>query len=171
MTMRDVARKAGVSIKTVSRVVNNQGEISEATRQRVLAIIDELGYRPNRIARAMVTQRTHTIGLVIPDITNPFFSEMTRGVQGLAQVRDYNIFLCSSDEDPQEALQALHSLAAQGVDGIILFAYRASDDDLKAFADNYRPIVFINRSFEHPNVSLIMVDNYRGARLAVDYLI
>ena len=171
VTMRDVARKAGVSIKTVSRVVNNQGEISEVTRQRVSAVIDELGYRPNRIARAMVTQRTHTIGLVIPDITNPFFSEMTRSVQGFAWTRDYNTFLCSSDEDPQEALQALHSLAAQGVDGIILFAYRASDDGLKAFADRYRPIVFINRLFEHPNVSPIMVDNYRGARLAVDYLI
>ena len=171
VTMRDVARKAGVSIKTVSRVVNNQGEISEATHQRVLAVIDELGYRPNRIAQALVTQRTHTIGLVIPDITNPFFSEMTRSVHGFARAKDYNVFLCSSDEDPQEALQALHSLAAQGVDGIILFAYRAGDDSLKAFADSYRPIVLINRFFEHPNVSLIMVDNYRGARLAVDYLI
>jgi len=171
VTMRDVARKAGVSIKTVSRVVNNQGEISEATRQRVLAVIDELGYRPSRIAQAMVTRRTHTVGLVIPDITNPFFSEMTRSVQGFARAKDYNVFLCGSDRDPQETLQALHSLATQGVDGIIFFACRASDDDLKAFAHNYRPIVFINRFFEHPNVSLIMVDNYRGARLAVDYLI
>jgi len=83
--MRDVAERAGVSIKTVSRVVNEQGEISEATRQSVLAVIKELRYRPNLLARGLVTQRTNTIGLVIGDITNPFFSEVSRGVQDVAR--------------------------------------------------------------------------------------
>lgn len=167
VTMRDVAQKARVSIKTVSRVVNDQGEIAETTRQRVLAAINELGYRPSRIARAMVTQRSHTVGLVIPDITNPFFPEVARGVQDLAQAKDYNVFICNTDEDVEEDLRTLHSLADQGVDGIIVFSSMVSDDKLSAFADTFRPIITINRFFEHPNVSLIMVDNYQGARLAM----
>lgn len=169
VTMRDVAQKAGVSIKTVSRVVNDQGEIAEATRQRVQAAITELGYRPSRLARAMVTQRSHTVGLVIPDITNPFFPEVARGVQDLAQARDYNVFMCNTDEDAHEDLQTLHSLADQAVDGIIVFSSMVGDDKLSAFADRFRPIVTINRFFEHPSVSLIFVDNYRGARLAMAY--
>lgn len=170
VTMRDVAAKAGVSIKTVSRVVNDQGEIADATRQRVLVAINELGYRPSRIARAMVTQRSHTVGLVIPDITNPFFPEVARGVQDLAQSRDYNVFICNTDENAQEDLQTLHSLADQAVDGIIVFSSMVSDDKLSAFADSFRPIITINRHFKHPSVGLVIVDNYHGARLAMDHL-
>lgn len=170
VTMREVARQAGVSIKTVSRVVNEQGEISEDTRQRVLAAISELGYQPNRIAQAMVTQRTRTIGFIIPDITNPFFSEVARGVQDLARDRNYNVFFCNTDDNPIEELHMLRSLATQSVDGLITFP-SISDEELKNFADNYPSIVSINRFFEHPGVSLIMADNYRGAKLAVDHLV
>jgi LacI family transcriptional regulator len=171
VTMRDVAQKAGVSIKTVSRVVNDQGEISDETRQRVMTAITELGYRPSRIARAMVTQRTHTVGMVIPDITNPFFPEVARGVQDLAQAKDYNVFICNTDEYGHEELQTLYSLADQAVDGIIVFTSIVSDEKLRAFADSFRPIIAINRYFEHPNVGLVIVDNYRGARLAMAHLL
>ena len=171
VTMRDVARKAGVSIKTVSRVVNEQGEISEDTRQRVLAMIKKLGYRPNMIARGLVTQRTYTIGLVFPDITNPFFPEVARGVQDVARARDYNIFLCNTDEDQQEELRALHSLAAQGVDGIIIFPCYDTNKNLNTFAAEYRPIVTINHVTEHPNIGRVLTENYQGAKLAVDYLV
>lgn len=171
VTMRDVAQKAGVSIKTVSRVVNDQGEISDETRQRVMTAITELGYRPSRIARAMVTQRTHTVGMVIPDITNPFFPEVARGVQDLAQAKDYNVFICNTDEYGQEEMQTLYSLADQAVDGIIVFTSIVSDEKLRAFADSFRPIIIINRYFEHPNVGLVIVDNYRGARLAMAHLL
>ncbi len=170
VTMRDVAQKADVSIKTVSRVVNDQGEISEATRERVLAAINELGYRPSRIARAMVTQRTRTVGFIIPDITNPFFSEVARGIQDAAQANGYNVFMCNTEEDASEHLQILYSLADQGVDGLIIFSSVVSDDDLNHFADSFRPIVAINRLTNHPSISQIIVDNYKGARLAVDHL-
>lgn len=171
VTMREVAQKAGVSIKTVSRVVNDQGEIADSTRQRVMIAITELGYRPSRLARAMVTQRSHTVGLVIPDITNPFFPEVARGIQDLAKAKDYNVFICNTDEDALEDLQTLHSLADQAVDGIIIFSSMVSDDKLKSFADSFRPIVTINRQFEHPSVSLVIVDNYRGARLAMTHFL
>lgn len=169
-TMRDVARKAGVSIKTVSRVVNDQGEISEATRQRVLAVIEELGYRPSRVARALVTQQSHTIGLVVSDITNPFFPQVAQGVLGAAQAKGYNVFLCNTDGDPQQELSLLESLADHGVDGIIFYPSYESDDNLKVFVEYYQPLVIINHHFEHSGVSQVMMDNRRGAKLAVDYL-
>lgn len=171
VTMQDVARRAGVSIKTVSRVVNGQGEIAESTRQRVLATIAELGYRPNRIASALVTQRTRTVGLVIPDITNPFFPEVARGVQDVGQAKDYNIFVCNTDDKLPNMTRILHSLAAQSVDGIITFPDHRNRQELQYFADTFRPIVAINQLIDHTNVSCVMVDKRRGAKLAVEHLI
>ena len=171
ITIEDVAELAGVSRQTVSRAINDKGEISQQTKERVMMAVEQLGYRPNRLAQGMVTQRTYTIGLIISNITNPFFPEVTRGVQDAAQAKGYNVFLCNTDDTADIEIQELHSLAAQGVDGIILFSHQASDADLTAFADNYHPIVVINRLFQHPNASVMMVNNYRGARLAADYFI
>ncbi|MGB0385013.1 MAG: LacI family DNA-binding transcriptional regulator [Ardenticatenaceae bacterium] len=171
VTMRDVARRAGVSIKTVSRVVNKQPETSPATRQRVLRAIDELGYRPSKIARALVTQRTDTIGLVMGDISNPFFPEVARGVLDTAQAKGYNVFLGNTGLTTQQELSLLQSLADHAVDGIILHPLYDSQENLTKFAAHYRPLVVINSYFEHPNVSQVLTDNYQGAKLAVDYLI
>lgn len=171
VTMRDVAQKAGVSIKTVSRVVNDQGEISEETRARILAVINELGYRPNMIARGLVTQRTNTIGVVIADITNPYFAAVVRGVQDAARRQGYQVMLCNTDEKQEEELRSLHSLAGQGADGIILFPGFYTGNNLTRFAEHFRPIVVINHVFGHPSVSTVMTKNYEGARMAVEYLI
>jgi LacI family transcriptional regulator len=171
VTMRDVAKKANVSIKTVSRVVNDQGEISEETRQRVLEVINTLGYRPNMIARGLVTQRTYTVGLIVPDITNPFFPEVARGIQDIARANNYNVFLCNSDENLDEERRVFNSLVAQSVDGIIIFPTYKTEGNLESFAEQYRPIISINHALQHPNVGLVMVDNQAGARLAVDYLV
>lgn len=171
VTLRDVARKAGVSVKTVSRVVNNQGEISEETRLRLMAVIREMGYRPNLVARGLVTQRTRTLGLVVPDITNPFFPEVARGVQEWARDHRYNVFLCNSGEDQAEELNALHSLAEQGVDGIIISPCYSTGENLVRFAQEYRPIVTINHLYTHPNISMILTENWQGAKLVVDYLV
>ena len=172
VTMRDVAQQAGVSIKTVSRVVNDQGEISEATRERVLAVIQELGYRPSKVARALVTQKTHTIALVVGDITyNPFFPEVARGVLDAAQTQGYNVFLCNVDEDRDRELEILHSLADHAVDGIIIYPTLDSQDNLRIFANYYHPLVSINKCIEHPGVGSVMLQTCKGAKLAVDYLV
>src|SRR5512147_1118315 len=97
VTMSDVARKAGVSLMTVSRVINNKGDVSSETRQRILEIISSLGYRPSAIARSLATQETRTIGLVLPDIANPFFADITRGVERLAYSEGYHVFLCNAE--------------------------------------------------------------------------
>jgi len=170
-TMRDVALKAGVSIKTVSRVVNDSGEISEATRQRVLVAIEELGYRPSRLARALVTQRSHTVGLLVADITNPFFPEVARGVLDAAQTEGYNVFLCNTDGDPEQELHLLHSLADHAVDGIIIYPSYESGEYLQTFAGQYRPLVIVNYYHDQQGVSLVIVDHKRGAQLAVEHLI
>lgn len=169
--LRDVAQKAGVSIKTVSRVVNRQGEISDATRQRVLAAIAELGYRPSKVARALVTQRTDTIGLVLGDITNPFFPEVARGVLDTAEPQGYNVFLCNSDGDLQRETRILESLLDHGVDGIIIFPTFDLEPALRRLAGSERPVVVVNRPYALPHVSAVMIHTRRGAQLAVEHLI
>ncbi len=168
VTIEDVASVAGVSRQTVSRAINNKGEISPTTRARVMEAVRELGYLPNRLAQGMVTQRTRTIGLMVADIANPFYPELARGVQDAARAADYNMLLCNTDDVAVEEKFIFRSLAAQGVDGIIAFSYKASDEMLGAFADQFRPIVFVNRDFKHPHVSTVMVDNIRGAASAIE---
>ncbi len=171
VTMRDVARKARVSIKTVSRVVNSQGEVSEETRQRVLAAIEELGYRPSKVARALVTRRTDTVGLIVGDIANPFFPEVARGVMDTAEAQGYNVFLCNSDGDVEQEARILHSMADHAVDGVIVYPGFGGGDNLRTFAEHHAPLVTINCFFDYPGASRVMLDTRRGARLAVDYLL
>lgn len=171
ITIADVARAAGVSKQTVSRAINNKGEISPETKEHVLAKVDELGYRPSRLARAMNTHRSYMVGLLVGDITNPFFPEVARGVQDAAQAQDYHVVICNTDDSPQMATAVTDSLIAQGVDGIIAFWAQGDTKSLKQFADSFGPIVLINLPFEHANVDNLLVDNNRGARLAVDYFV
>jgi LacI family transcriptional regulator len=95
VTVADIAREAGVSMMTVSRVINHKGDVSAATRQRVQEIVDRLNYRPSSIARGLATQHSGTLGLVVPDISNPFFAEVARGAEHIAYAEGYNIFLCN----------------------------------------------------------------------------
>jgi LacI family transcriptional regulator len=169
--LRDVAEKARVSIKTVSRVVNRQGEISDATRQRVLAAIAELGYRPSKVARALVTQHTDTVGLVLGDISNPFFPEVARGVLDVAEAQGYNVFLCNSDGDLQRETRILESLLDHGVDGVIIFPTFELEPQLRRLAGPDRPVVAVNRFYELPGVSSVMIRSHQGAQLAVEHLI
>lgn len=172
VTMRDVAEEAGVSIKTVSRVVNDQGEITDVTRQRVLKAIDKLGYRPSKVARALVTRRTQTIGLLIGDIANPYFSEVARGVLDVAQVKEYDVFLCNTDGTPKTEKRALYSLIDHNVDGAIIYPTYENLDWLEKFGNPIRPLVLINtfRDFG-PGIGILRTRISEGASLAIEYLI
>ncbi len=169
--LRDVAQKAGVSIKTVSRVVNHQGELAESTRARVLVAIAELGYRPSKLARALVTHRTDTIGLMLGDITNPFFPEVARGVLDTAELLGYNVFLCNSDGKLPSEVRILQSLLDHGVDGMILFPSFEIEPTLASLVGPHQPAVVVNRPFDFPGVSAVMMQARRGASLAVRHLI
>lgn len=170
-TIDDVARAAGVSRQTVSRAINGKHDINPATRDRVMAAIDSLGYRPSRLAQGMASRRTRTVGLVVGDITNPAHAEVTRGLQDLAQSQDYNIFLRNSDRSPTVELECLRSLAAENVDGIVILDTVLDDEMLRLFADAYRPIVLAHRRFAHPNVATIVTDVERAVKSVVEYLI
>lgn len=156
VTIRDVARRAGVSHQTVSRVINNKAEISPSTRARVLEAIRELNYRPSRTAQGLAKQRTQVVGFVVPNIANPYFAEVASGVQSLARQHEYNVFLGSTNWDPVEELRLLYSLADQPVDGIILCSSRCSENELRTFCNHFRPVVLSGRIFEQPGVSHVL---------------
>ncbi|MCB0079390.1 MAG: LacI family DNA-binding transcriptional regulator, partial [Caldilineaceae bacterium] len=171
VTMRDVAREAGVSINSVLRVIHEQGNVDEATKARILAVIEELGYQPKIVTNGVVAPRTNTVGIIIADITNPYFSAVVRGAQDMARYHDSHIVLCNTNESQEEELYHLLSLAEQRVDGIIIFPGYYTSKNLSIIAERYRPIVVINHRFVHPNVSLVLTKNYEGARLAVNHLV
>lgn len=170
ITIREVAAAAGVSHQTVSRVINNRSAISPTTRQRVLDAIEKLNFRPSRTARNLATQRTMTVGLLVPNIANPYFAEVAHGAQEVARASHFSVFLGNTDWDPAAEQQLLHSLASYPVDGIILCSARSSDEELGAFCDSYRPIVLGGRLFTHPHASLVRSDHRAGMRLVVDHL-
>lgn len=170
VTMRIVAEEAGVSIKTVSRVVNNQGEIAEDTRHRVLAAIEKLGYRPSKIARALVTQRTDTIGLLVGDIANPYFSEVARGVMDAAQAQAYDVFIYNTDDVLEK--RALYSLIDHNVDGAIIYPTYENLEWLNEFSSPDQPMVMVNVTLEpHPGLGIVCSHIEEGANIATSYLI
>jgi LacI family transcriptional regulator len=172
-TIVDVAREAGVSTMTVSRVINDRDDVSTTTRQRVLDAVERLGYRPSGIARGLATRHTGTLGLVVPDIANPFFAEVARGVEQVAYARGYNVFLCNTDEDPFRELDVLGSLEEKRVDGIVLCSSRLTGEDLQMVVGAYPAVVLVNRRASWPGqqVSAVLVDDVMGGHLAVAHLL
>lgn len=171
VTIKDIAREAGVSAQTVSRAINDKGEVSPQTRSRILEIAQQMGYRPNRIARSLVSRRTRNVGLVVPDIANPFFSEIARGIEDAAQEQGYNIFLCNAAENLSRELNAIYSLEAQRVDGIILCSSRLSEAELRELAQRYQPLVLVNRRLAGVPAGLVLIDDAGGAGQAVEHLL
>jgi LacI family transcriptional regulator len=174
VTMSDVAHQAGVSLMTVSRVINNKGDVSSETRQRILEIIANLGYRPSAIARSLATKETCTIGLVIPDVTNPFFADITRGVEHLAYSEGYHVFLCNTEEDPLRELTVIQSLEEKRVDGLILCSSRLEEEKLADVLTNLPAVVLINRRLNQTGedtVDSVSLDDEQGGWLATQHLI
>jgi len=171
VTIADVAERAGVSRQTVSRALNGLGEISEETRRRVLEIIHEMGYRPSSIARGLKTRRTLTLGLVVPDIANPFFAEVARGAFEVARAAGYGLLLCNTDEDPSQEWAALRLLEDHRVDGVVLCSSRLDDLQLADACRRCRPVVVVNRTPpELAGVGCVQVADRDDARQAVRYL-
>lgn len=171
ITIGDVAAAAGVSKQTVSRAINDKKEISLETKERIMRIVRELGYRPKRLAQAMNSQRTRMVGLIVSDITNAFFPEVARGTQDAAMAQDYITLIVNTDDNASQEMKMLELMAEQAVDGIISFTHHIDEMQLLEFAEGYRPIVMINRDVNHSNISTINVDNQLGAKLAVEHLI
>jgi len=172
ITIKDVAEKAGVSRQTISRVINNKGDVNEGTRKRVLRIIEELGFQPSLQARSMVTRMTNTIALLIPDITNPFFSEIVRGIERTVRATQINVLLLSTDEDVSREVSCIQLAQNYNVDGMILCSPRLDDVNLRKLIPGARPVVLLNREIDPmDDVVSILVDAHTGGYTAAKYLL
>lgn len=171
ITIADVAREAGVSLMTVSRVINHKSDVSPSTRQRVWEIIERLGYRPSGLARGLATSRTYTLGMVIPDVANPFFADVARGVEQQAYAEGYNVFLCNTDEDPRREEAVLQSLEEKRVDGLLLCSSRLEEAALIAALERHPSVVLINRQVESDDAGVALIDDELGGRLATEHLL
>lgn len=163
VTIKDVAARVGVTDMTVSRVVNGSGPVSDSVRQRVNEAIEELGYVPNRLARGLRSNRTHTIALMVTDITNPFFTTVARGVEDAASDRDHLVLLCNTDESEEEELRYLEMLSQQNVDGVLLVPARTGVRSLEFAAKRGLPVVLIDRRGPTQQHSVVRCDARKGA--------
>lgn len=170
-TIRDVAREAGVSHMTVSRVLNNKGKISPATREKVLSTIEKLNFHPSRTARNLAMQRTYSLGFIVPDIANPYFGEIAKGVQEAARQSGQNVFLGNTGWSPEEEIKLLYSLASYPVDGIILCSARSSDAELRTFCDYFQPVVLGGRKLANSSARVALRDSVAGMTLVVEHLL
>ncbi len=171
VTIKDVAREARVSIGTASQALRGSPIVREETRRRVLVVAKRLRYHPSALARGLVTRRTHTVGLLISDIANPFFIRAVRAVEDLAQENGYNVILCNTDEDPAKETQYLQILMEKRVDGIILATTAGS---LRAVRDvRWRriPLVLFDRELPGVATDTVKVDGVLGGRLATEHLL
>lgn len=172
-SLTDVARHANVSIATVSRVINNSDKVVAETRALVCKAMEELGYKPNRVARRL-RQRgrvRHLLGLIIPDIQNPFYAELARGVEDVAYANKFAVMLCNSDEDLKKEAFYIDVLQAESVDGIILPPISEKDAVVIKLIESGVPVVTVDRSLAHRCMDKVEVDNRRGAHEAVEHLI
>jgi DNA-binding LacI/PurR family transcriptional regulator len=165
-TINDVAEAAGASISTVSRSFHMPELVRPHTRTRVLEIAAELGYTPNRAARGLITGRTGNVGLIVPDIANPFFPALVKAAQARARARDYSVFLADTEEDPDAELQLIRAMAKQ-VDGVIACSSRMSESKLREVAA-LTSLVLVNR--RSPGVASVSMDMAGGMQQAVEHL-
>jgi LacI family transcriptional regulator len=173
VTIRDVARVAKVHPGTVSRALNEEtrGLVNQETAERVLRAAGELGYRPNRIARGLKTSRSYTIGVLIPDITNPLFPPILRGIEDRLAEGGYTSLIVNTDNDPERERTHIEAMRARQVDGFISATARLDRELLAEVATAGRPLVLVNRSLEDGSVPAVTVNDRQGARLAVEHVV
>jgi LacI family transcriptional regulator len=169
--MKDIARDLGVSVVTVSKVLRNHSDISDETRKRVLRRIKELNYRPNLAARALVTGRTCTVGLVVPDLVHPFFAEVAKGLSRVLRKKGYSMVISSSEEDTELEQQEVDQLLARRVDALFIASAQETVESFRRIEEQQIPYVLIDRCFAELPANFVGVDDEEAGRLAVEHLI
>ena len=166
----DVARKAGVSQSTVSRVLNDYPFIKKETKEKVLEAIEELEFTRDEIARSLANRQTRTIGLIVGDITNSFFAESAKVITRIAQDNEYDVILCNTNHNEKSLEQYIDSLKGKRVDGIIIAGADKDNKKIRELFDQQFPVILYNSIIEHDKANYVAVNNYQGARLAVEHL-
>lgn len=174
-TINDIAERAGVSLTTVSRVLNNSGYVKKQTREKVLMAIEELNYTPSAIARSLSKSTTNTIGIIIPEINNQFYGEVIKGISGVADEYNLNIILCNTEDNIEKELKALKLLKEQRICGIIIAPTSIEDElnseYLKAIEQLGIPVVLLDGHVKYSDFSGVFVDNIKGAYEGTEALI
>ena len=171
VTIYDVAREAGVSMATVSRVVNGNKNVKENTRKKVLEVIERLDYRPNAVARGLASKRTTTVGVVIPDITNTYFASLAKGIDDIAEMYKYNIVLANSDEDDEKEVAVVNTLFSKQVDGIIFMGYHLTEKIRSEFSRSRTPVVLAGTVDVEHQLPSVNIDYKNATADAVRHLL
>ncbi|MBM7590791.1 catabolite control protein A [Brevibacillus fulvus] len=171
VTIYDVAREAGVSMATVSRVVNGNPNVKPTTRKKVMAAIERLGYRPNAVARGLASKKTTTVGVIIPDISSLFYSELARGIEDIATMYKYNIILCNSDQRLEKELQLINTLLEKQVDGLLFMGADIKEDHLDTFSTASVPIVLAATRDPDSLLPSVTINHFQAAYDATQTLI
>lgn len=171
MTIRDVAQAAGVSTATVSRVMNGKASVADHLAERVRTAAAELGYRPNVFAKGLRTSSTMVIGLIVPDIENPFHTAIARGVEDAAQEREYSVLLCNSDEDHGKEARYLDVMLTQQVAGVVIEPVSERRTDVRPLQQRAVPVVAVDRAIAARSIDTVTVNNRQGARWATEALL
>ena len=171
VNIRDIARRAGVSVATVSHVINNTRFVSDELIERVEKAMEDMDYQPNLLAGSLRKKKTGTIGLIIPDISNMLFAELSKKIEDILFSRNYNVIICNSAYDIDRELEYLKTLRSKMVDGILIVPVTLESDYLKKFKKIGMPIVILDRSIPDINIDTILVDNFKSGYNAAKYLI
>lgn len=172
-TIVDIAELAGVAPMTVSRVINETGYVSEAMREKVQRAVKELNYHPNGLARSLKRQRTHVVGILLPDIANPFSAQLVSGIQEILLARGYASFICTSERSTEREQSGLSALFDHRVDGIIVATRETptGNEWLSRLVERNLPVVLVGREFPHPQVDRVTADHQSGGYEATKFLI
>jgi LacI family transcriptional regulator len=170
-TIKDVARLSGVSLATVSRVANNNPKVSEKTHKKVSDVMREIGYTPNANARALVKQKTTTMGVVIPELTDPFFASLASGVEQVARQHNMQLLLSTGSVDVESERKAVALLIEQQCDIMVVHSKKLSDEELTALTSQHSGLVIIDRFIEGLEKRCVWLDNLEGGKIAARHLI
>jgi len=169
-SIKDVAKKAGVSISTVSNALNDSRYVKKETKEKILEVVSDLNYTPNIIARGLKTRSTRTVAVIVPDISNQFFAQVIKGVEETARQRNYNVLLTCSYYDVSEEKRSIEILKQQFVSGFLFISGYNSFEHIKSLNDDKVPVVVVDREPGDKKVPSVLIDNFEAMRKAVNFL-
>lgn len=169
--LKDIARELGVSVVTVSKVLRNHEDISTETRDKVLKRIEQLNYQPNLAARALVTGRSHLLGLVVPDLVHPFFAEVAKGVSSVLRARGYGLVIASSEEEPDLERQEIGQMLARRLDVMLIASTQWTVETFRKIEEQQRPYVLVDRKFTGLAANFVGTDDLAIGRMATEHLL
>jgi LacI family transcriptional regulator len=171
LTIKDIAREAGVSTATISRVLNNSGYVSHDVKQHALEVIRKFNYQPNAIARSLKQEKSRSIGIVLPDMTNPYFMKIARTIQHRCFQEGYHLLFIDTEEDPDKEKEALDFLSEKRIEALILAGTGENRDQIQTISDSGIHVILIDRRFSNLKLDTVAEDNIYATRAAIDYLL